>query len=79
MEKRIKETKGKDVTYQIFPRARLVAHIWANQAHGEETGMFGSPRLMLRLHREPTCGWIVRGTVVFSTHQGSSPGARIYF
>jgi hypothetical protein len=27
---------------------------------------------------EPTGRWMVRGTVVFPTHQGSSPGARIY-
>ena len=26
---------------------------------------------------EPTCGWMVRGTVVSLAHQGSSPGARI--
>ena len=27
---------------------------------------------------EPTCGWMVRGTVVSPAHQGSNPGARIY-
>ena len=27
---------------------------------------------------EPTCGWMVRGTVVSPAHQGSSSGARIY-
>ena len=26
-----------------------------------------------------TCGWMVRGTVVFPAHQGSNPDARIYF
>ena len=28
--------------------------------------------------REPTCGWMVRGIVVSTAHQSSSPGARIY-
>ena len=33
----------------------------------------------LRKESEPTCGWMVRGTVVSPAHQGSNPGARIYF
>ena len=28
---------------------------------------------------EPTYDWMVRGTVVSLAHQGSNPGARIYF
>ena len=28
---------------------------------------------------KPTCGWMVRGTVISPAHQGLSPGARIYF
>ena len=27
---------------------------------------------------EPTCGWMVRGTVVSSAHQGLNSDARIY-
>ena len=27
---------------------------------------------------EPTCGWMVRGTVVSPAYQGSNPDARIY-